>query len=226
MRKFTLIELLVVVAIIGILASMLLPSLGKAREKAKTAVCVSNLSQINKALQMYLMGSDDRMPYTTGAVRDKWPSFLDTFVGGPAFTAPTDLKFTNQSSIWNGCPNTFTPWTPNFRDCNYAGVFPSSSQWFRGSTSIISDPSNSTIFTEGNHEGGAQNTTAGNSWLLIGTGANEVEYNNITGISNNHVRHDFGKVFTISLFDGGSKSIRWQPLNTFSNNFGLWVNSY
>ncbi len=61
-RAFTLIELLVVVAIIVLLIAILLPSLGRAREQARTVKCASNLRQIMLAVQIYAQENDSYLP--------------------------------------------------------------------------------------------------------------------------------------------------------------------
>ena len=74
-KAFTLIELLVVIAIIAILAAMLLPALSRAKAKAKTVHCSSNMKNWGYATIMYLGDFNDRLPLFGDLSTDYTKSF-------------------------------------------------------------------------------------------------------------------------------------------------------
>jgi len=86
MKRFTLIELLVVVAIIGILTAMLLPTLGKARERARRVGCTSNLKQIGSALMMY---TSDNIKYPGGKNHELLDILGNDYIDVQIFNCPS-----------------------------------------------------------------------------------------------------------------------------------------
>lgn len=94
-KGFTLIELLVVIAIISLLATLLVPALGRAKEIARRAKCSTNLHTIGRAVSMYAANNDSRLPSTADQ-----SAFSLTLVGKSSRTEAPSGGSCSHSRAW------------------------------------------------------------------------------------------------------------------------------
>jgi len=98
-RAFTLVELLVVISIIALLIAMLLPSLRRARDQAKSVACAANLKQINDAIWSYGTECEGRVPYVVTPMNDGTATGANTVPGWQSATADDELDPFNRREL-------------------------------------------------------------------------------------------------------------------------------
>ncbi|AHF92330.1 N-terminal cleavage protein [Opitutaceae bacterium TAV5] len=129
-RAFTLVELLTVIAIIGILAAIIIPVVGKVRQTAQAAVCASNFRQIGIGMVLYAQDNKDNLPVhsdagtltigqspsygTEGNSKKRLPLLLAPYLNTPTATRNSDSDATKMH--WSplfACPAWMTARNPS-----------------------------------------------------------------------------------------------------------------
>lgn len=124
-KAFTLVELIIVISIAGLLLSVLIPVLGKARKAARRIKCAENLKQINFALRQYAIDNNDNIviareilfAHSVAEVKRSWHIVLAPYV----MQTIEDILADSYPQIWF-CPEDNDPYPKGFHYCPHKGM--------------------------------------------------------------------------------------------------------
>jgi len=227
-KKFSLIELLVVLAIIAILASLLMPSLRRARATARGAECLNSIRSVSSGMQNFALDNDNMIIHSYGstpnsdnwAVQDwavqDWALGIDPYLGGQASLTLADARqFSSVSSeAFYACTSTSSAsLNTSVFDIDYgvpskAGAYEPS---YTGQKyTYITKPSESLLLADTyNWSANYGSEARGRSSFRQGH-----NYDDITGMSADNFKHN-KQSSTYSFMDGSARLISWLPEETF-----------
>ncbi|WP_309386227.1 prepilin-type N-terminal cleavage/methylation domain-containing protein [Cerasicoccus frondis] len=156
---FTLVELLTIIAIVGVMASLLIPVVGTIRQSAKRSVCASNLRQLSSASLLYSNEHDGELIATPFQEEGKYwfrqvYPYLDnqeTKVTSAVFQCPNDESaiqaFENNGTEWNSISYLLLKDVPTWKLRTQISNAPDSPQFIDAETTATTDYYNQTKFT-------------------------------------------------------------------------------
>lgn len=221
-RGFTLIELLTVIAIIGILAAIIIPTVGKVRESARTAQCASNLRQIQLANINH--AADHNGAYVASA---RWPAAGE---GTGAVYWYSDPVFITYFGTKRGTQSVASSWprsllcagatinggvidrTYGYNSTGFTGTFGAEGTRRQARENQIRNPSMRLAFADG-----VDWNIRSNGW---DTYVNEGDTDATSGPRQNAVAYRHGERANVVFWDGHVKAMRRAELNPASSD--IW----